>query len=114
MSRDDAFLLDILESAKLALAYVRGLTWEQFLASREKQDSVIRRLEVIGEAARRVSPETRRRMADLPWAEMVRMRNIMIHEYDDVDLQIVWDTVRRDLPALVSRLRDLPEGQSQA
>jgi uncharacterized protein with HEPN domain len=95
----------MLQSAKLALEYTAGLTKEQFLGRREKQDSVVRRLEIIGEAARRVSEETRRQLPQLPWQDMVRMRNIMIHEYDDVDLSLVWDTVQIDLPALVSALQ---------
>ena len=86
------------------MGYTAGLTKQQFLGRREKQDSVVRRLEIIGEAARRVSEETRRQLPQLPWQDMVRMRNIMIHEYDDVDLSLVWDTVQIDLPALVSAL----------
>jgi len=87
------------------MGYTAGLTKQQFLGRREKQDSVVRRLEIIGEAARRVSEETRRQLPQLPWQDMVRMRNIMIHEYDDVDLSLVWDTVQIDLPALVSALQ---------
>lgn len=71
------------------------------------QDAVIRRLEIIGEAARRISPETRARLPQLPWEAMIGMRNILIHEYDDVDLMIVWDTVQKDLPRLVANLENV-------
>ena len=71
------------------------------------QDSVIRRIEIIGEAARRVSPVMRERYPQIPWSEMVSMRNRMIHEYDDIDLPIVWNTVQQDLPALLRLIEPL-------
>ncbi|MGB9578491.1 MAG: DUF86 domain-containing protein [Halothiobacillaceae bacterium] len=71
------------------------------------QDSVIRRLEIIGEAARRVSVATRAAHPDLSWDEMIGMRNILIHEYDDVDLIIVWQTVRTELPLIVATLEKI-------
>lgn len=101
MLRDNAYLLDILEAARLALSYVEGLDREGFLNDTQLQDSVIRRLEIIGEAARRVSEETRQTHSEIPWREMTEMRNLVIHEYDDVDLEIVWSTVQRDLPQLI-------------
>jgi len=62
---------------------------------------VIRRREIIGEAARRLSDETRQSLAIIPFNTMADMRNLLIHEYDDVDLRIVWDTVQNDLPSLI-------------
>jgi uncharacterized protein with HEPN domain len=107
MSRDSVYLLDILKAGKLALSYLMGKTKEEFLRDTQCQDAVIRRLEVIGEAAGRVSSDTTTKYPDLPWNKMVSMRNIMIHEYDDVDLTIVWDTVQNDLPSLVALLEPL-------
>ena len=104
MSRDDAYLLDILQAARLATEYLHDATLEGFLDDVRLQDSVIRRLEIIGEAARRVSEQTRSQHPDLPWREMVTLRNIVIHEYDNVDLTIVWDTVKKDLPPLIGAL----------
>jgi len=101
MDRDRAYFLDILESARLALTYVQGLTEADFLADVQCQDSVIRRLEIIGEAARRLSLQTRAAHPDIPWHEIIGMRNLMIHDYDDLDLETVWDTVQRDVPRLV-------------
>lgn len=69
------------------------------------QDCVIRRLEIIGEAANRVSAETKQKHPDLPWTEMIGMRNMMIHEYDNLDFEIVWETVQRDLPVLIKKLQ---------
>lgn len=107
MSRDSAYLLDIFKAAKLALNYLEGKTKEEFFKDTQCQDAVIRRLEIIGEAAGKVSVATTTKFPNLPWKKMVSMRNIMIHEYEDVDLSIVWDTVQNDLPPLVSLLEPL-------
>jgi uncharacterized protein with HEPN domain len=102
--RDAASLLDILLSARLARAYVAGRTWETFVADQQCQDAVVRRLEVLGEAARRVSAAGRAALPGLPWRQVVGMRNRVIHEYDRVDLAVVWETVRRDLPPLITAI----------
>lgn len=107
MQRDQVYLLDILESAKLALSYVGGKDKEVFFKDVQSQDSVIRRLEIIGEAARRISEKTKDAYPNLPWSEMIGMRNIMIHEYDDVDLSMVLETVKRDLPQLVEKIEKI-------
>lgn len=107
MPRDTEYLLDILEAAKLASAYVEGKTREQFFKDSQCQDAVIRRLEIIGEAARRISGETKAKLPDLPWQGMIRMRNLMIHEYDSVDLAIVWDTVLNHLSVLIQQIAPL-------
>jgi len=107
MSRDTVYLLDILQSARLAVAYLSGWTQERFLGSTEKQDSVVRRLVIIGEAARRVSSQTRSQLAGIAWEKMTAMRNFVVHEYDDVDMAIVWDTVQHDLPDLIAAIKHL-------
>ena len=73
MDRDRVHLLDILEAARLAVVYVEGISEEAFLHNTQLQDSVIRRIEIIGEAARRVSQETRRTYPDIPWTKMIGM-----------------------------------------
>ena len=107
MSRDKEYVIDILEAAKLALSYVSGKTKDEFLKDTQCQDAVIRRLEIIGEAARRISDETRATYPKLPWKAMVGMRNVMIHEYDGVDLNIVWETLQKDLPDLVKSIEKI-------
>ena len=89
------------------MRYVTGKTHEEFLHDTLCQDAVIRRLEIIGEAARRLSPEARTSLPELTWNAMIGMRNLLIHEYDDVDLSIVWNTVRIDLPALINAIEPL-------
>jgi uncharacterized protein with HEPN domain len=107
MSRDPQYFLDILGAAKLALSYVAGKTQEDFLEDTLCQDAVIRRLEIIGEAARRLSRQARTTLPGLTWNAMIGMRNILIHEYDAVDLSVVWDTVQNDLPALIKVIEPL-------
>jgi uncharacterized protein with HEPN domain len=107
MRSDDAYLLDILEAARLALEYVHEATLEQFRRNVQLQDSVIRRLEIIGEAARSVSLQERRNLPDLPWQAMIGMRNVLIHRYDSVDLDVVWDTVVYHLPRVVATLESI-------
>ncbi len=104
MSRDETYLLDVLESAKIALDYDFDKTWDQFYGDMQCQDSVVRRIEIIGEAARCVSQETRDKYPQIPWREMTSMRNLVIHEYDVVDINQVWDTARKKLPALIEEL----------
>jgi uncharacterized protein with HEPN domain len=79
MSRNETYLVDILESAKLALEYVSGKSRQDFLEDVQCQDAVIRRIEIIGEAARRVSNESREHYHQIPWREMTSMRNLVIH-----------------------------------
>lgn len=77
MERDEAFLLDIKEAALLAMQYIADISEPDFQYNIQLQDSVIRRLEIIGEAAKRVSPDTKAKYPALPWAAMIGMRNLM-------------------------------------
>jgi len=107
MLRDDAYLLDILESSRTALEYMRGKTWEVFSKDPLLQDAVVRRLEIIGEASGRVSLETQKRYAHLPWQAMKGTRNKIIHEYDSIELDIIWEITQQDLPYLVNELEKI-------
>jgi len=85
--------------------FTKGYSFDEFQGNEKTIDSVLRNLEIIGEAARHVPTEIRARYPELPWAEMLTMRNIVIHEYHGVNLSIIWQTVKEDLPALVSPLK---------
>ena len=104
MSRDDAYLYDNLESARSILEYMRGKDWESFAKDNLLQDAGVRRLEIIGEASGRVSTETHRKYNQLTWQAMKGTRNKVIHEYDSIQLDIIWDIVQHDLPTLVREL----------
>ena len=107
MSRDDAYLVDILESARTAMEYMSGKSWDKFSKDSLVQDAVVRRLEIIGEAAGRVSVATQKKYPNLPWQAMKGTRNRVIHEYDALQLDIIWDIVQQDLPLLVKELEKI-------
>jgi len=113
MRRDDAYLLDILIAARKARSFLEGMTWEQFVGSDLHQSAVMRPLEIIGEAAGRVSQETRAAHPEIPWAKMTGMRNRLIREYFRVDLATVWETVRDDLPPLIDLIEPLVPGENE-
>jgi uncharacterized protein with HEPN domain len=88
MRKDDAYLEDILVSAKAIQRFTSGITLEGYKANEEKYEAVNRKLEIIGEAVRRLSQESRDLFPDIPWRLLTAMRNILIHDYDDVDLNV--------------------------
>ena len=98
MTRDDAAILDILKAARLAQSFLAGMDRASFLADEKTQSAVVHQLLIIGEAAKRVSEALRIGQPSVPWGLMAGMRDKLIHEYDDVDLEEVWQTVVRDLP----------------
>lgn len=105
MERDLQFLLDMLQSAELILTYTAQCSKDEFVANVQLQDSVIRRLLVIAEAARRVSDSARQALPKVSWQEINGMRNRLVHEYDDVNLNIVWDVVQWEIPSLIEELK---------
>lgn len=107
MRRDAASLLDILVSARVAVKFIGDRDFEWFSQDLMAQDAVIRRLEIMGEASRRISSEFKSQHPAIPWAQMLGMRNLLIHEYDDVDIEVVWQVVTEDLPALVAQIESL-------
>ena len=107
MRDDAAYLLDILIAARDAQSFVSGLTWEQFEGSRLHQNAVIKAIEIIGEAAGRVSNETMATYTEIPWPEIIGMRHRLVHGYFEVDLRKVWDTVQQDLPSLIALIEPL-------
>ena len=107
MQRDIGYFCDILDSARLAVEYLERISFEEFIKSTAIQDAVIRRIEIIGEAANRISEQSRNKNDHLPWTEMKGMRNLLIHEYDEIDLKEVWNTVKNDLPALLKEIEKI-------
>ena len=102
------YIDDIRDSIEAIKKYTAGLTREDFFSSSEKQDAVYRRLEVIGEAANRLSDEFRDRYPLIPWNKIVGMRNVLIHEYDSIDLDRVWETIQRDIRELEDYMKSIP------
>ena len=105
--RDAAFLLDMLLAARDALSFADGVDEPAFRNSRLHQNAVIRALEVIGEAAGKVSAATQAAHPEIPWREITGMRHRLIHGYADVDLYHVWMVLRDDLAPLTATLERL-------
>jgi len=103
--RQSGLLHDILSSALAIRDYLHGVDRTAFLANPEKQDAVLRRLEIIGEAASRLTPETQDLFPSLPFRSMRGMRNIIAHEYGEVDLDQVWQTTLNELPVVAATLQ---------
>ena len=107
--KDDSIYIDhILNNINRILDYISGKDHEAFEADLVIQDAVVRQLEVIGEATKRVSKELRSKHIDIPWSDMAGMRDVLIHDYIDVDLGVVWKTASEDIPnlkALISKLQ---------
>ncbi len=94
------YLQDILQAAKDAIEFAGDADLDEFCEDKQMVYAVVRALEIIGEAASQIPASVRSRYLDVPWSEMIGMRNKVIHEYFGVDLDVVWQTVRRDLPPL--------------
>ena len=94
------YIDDIHDSIQAIKRYTAGLTKEDFLNSTEKQDAVYRRLEIIGEASNRLPDEFKNQYPQIPWIKIIGMRNVLIHEYDSIDLDRVWQTIQKDIPDL--------------
>lgn len=102
--RQVGLLRDMLDSAVLIRTYLAAVDRQSFLGDCEKQDAVLRRFEIIGEAASRLSAESQALFPDIPFRAMRGMRNIIAHDYGEVDLELVWQTVEVDLPGLIKVL----------
>lgn len=108
MTKDPkVFLRHILESIEQIEQYSAGKSKEEFLASTQIQDAVMRRLEIIGEASKNLLAELRERYSTIPWNEITGMRDVLIHEYFGVDAELVWRTVEHDLPIFKQHIQKI-------
>lgn len=101
---DEIRLRHMLDAAREAVSFARGRTRGDLDTDRQLVLSLVKDIEIVGEAATRVSEPARRRLPEMPWERIVGMRNRLVHAYFDVNLDIVWKTVREDLPELIALL----------
>ena len=108
MQRDDrAYLGHMLDLARKAAARVRGRTREEYDTDEDLRIVIAHLVQTIGEAAGRVSPEGRARYGDIPWKQVVGIRHRIVHDYMDVDYDVLWEVATGDLPGLIGALEGI-------
>lgn len=106
-TNDAAYLWDMLDAAQAIIRFVSSSSYEEYQDNRMLRGAVERHLEIIGEAAGRVSFEFLNAHAEIPWSRIVGQRNILIHEYGEVDDALVWEVARVHIPDLIVKLEPL-------
>jgi len=104
------FFDDILDSINAIENFSRGMKKEGLLSNRLKQSAIVREIEVIGEAVKNIPEYFRKKYPGVPWSKIAGMRDIIIHGYFRVDLDAVWNVIKRDVPALKRQIQKIRSG----
>lgn len=108
MKKDTSvFIKHILESIEKIEEFTKGVSKKDFFDSVQLQDAVIRRVEIIGEATKNLPIRFRKKHPEVPWSEIARTRDKLIHDYFGVDLNLTWDIVKKDLPDLKKKVKKI-------
>jgi uncharacterized protein with HEPN domain len=105
--RNPANLLDMLEASEMVLHFLKNKTFEDFLRDDMLRAAVERNIGIIGEAARRISEELKQEHPEIPWRKIIAQRNVLIHEYGDINYKEIWVVVSFHLPRLIEQIRPL-------
>lgn len=105
--RDASYLWDMLDAARKILAFTQGVTFLEYAANPLLTLAVERAVEIIGEAANRVSPGFQQAHPEIPWRRIVAQRNVLAHEYGDIEHALIWDLVQQHIPKLAEQLASL-------
>ncbi len=106
-------LEDILESIAAIKAFVKGVSLPAFKKNRMMADAVLRNVEIIGEAAKNIPPTVRSSHPGIPWKRIIGLRNIVIHQYATVDLDIIWKIIKGNLPGVEPKLKEIMDGMEE-
>jgi uncharacterized protein with HEPN domain len=101
------YLRDIIDAAENAVGFVQGMEYEAFARDTRTTYAVVRALEIIGEATKKIPNSVRQRYPAIPWRKMAGMRDKAIHDYPELELKLVFGTVTNDLPSLIQPIRDV-------
>lgn len=106
------YCADILDSGSAIIEFVDGLSFQEFCGDRKTYSAVIREFEIIGEAVGNLPEDMKKERSDVEWQDIKDFRNLLIHEYFGVDLEIVWKIIQDDLPALMNAVREIVRTES--
>lgn len=104
--KDSAVIQDIKEAISRIISYTSEMKYNNFVKNYQAQDAVIRNIEILGEAAKLLSNEMKEQYPDIPWKEIAGTRDKLIHDYFGVNIDIVWDIVKNEIPTLFQKLND--------
>jgi len=109
MKRRDnvVFVRDMLDAIGQVEVYLHAVSYDAFCQDRMRQDAVVRQLEIIGEAGRNLALAFQNQHPQIPWQDIIGMRHKIAHDYFDVDIRVVWDTAKHDLPMLKQQLEQM-------
>lgn len=106
-ARDAAYLWDMLDAARAVQGFVASRSFSDYVADRMLRGAVERHIEIIGEAASRVSPGFREAHPEIPWHRIIAQRNVLAHEYGEIEHQLIWRVTLQHIPELVRQLDKL-------
>jgi len=96
MNRDEAYLLDIINAINRIQLFAKGLTKDDLRTNEEKQSAILYQIIILGEATKRLSPEFKASHLEIPWQDIAGMRDILAHQYDRININILWDVVQKE------------------
>lgn len=110
MKKDlQTYLEDIIDSINHIEVYIKDVTKEAFQENELLQDGVIRRFQIAGEAVKRIPDEFKQQHKEIPWRFVTGMRDVLIHDYSEVNINRLWSTIKEDLPIFKKQIENLPE-----
>ena len=109
---DREFLIDMIIACEKIMKYTKDMSYEDFCNNEMVIDAVVRNIEILGEASKNISEDLKRKYPEIEWREIARTRDKIIHFYFGVDLSIVWDITKVDIPFLIEKLKGVAEKEN--